>query len=90
MKAEETITKSPSPFTCPDCQGTLFRMSRGKLFWFECRVGHKYSVSSMVDAQADATERLLWGAIKALEEQAEYNSNMSEWSKDDPAAAKRF
>ena len=90
MSAQETITKSPSPFTCPDCQGTLFEMKSGKLMWFQCRVGHSYSIEILVDAQDDSVERLLWGAVKALEEQSEYIARMAEWSGDDSDVAKRY
>jgi two-component system chemotaxis response regulator CheB len=91
MSAQEQMaTKSPSPFTCPDCQGVLFEIRRRNVWWFECRVGHTYSAESMVDGQADNVERLLWGAVKGLEEQAEYSSRMAAWEKDNPARAKRY
>ena len=60
----------PSMFTCPDCQGTLFEITEGADIRFRCRVGHAYSVESMEKAQADAAERALWSALRALEERA--------------------
>ena len=67
----------PSVFTCPDCQGTLFIVRQGKLIQFRCRIGHLYSPESMLEAQDDNVERLMWSAIRALEEQSEYISNMA-------------
>jgi two-component system chemotaxis response regulator CheB len=57
----------PSPFTCPECSGTLWEIG-GDAPQFRCRVGHSYSVSSLVDAQDDALERAIWAAVRSLEE----------------------
>src|SRR5262249_55261268 len=35
---------------------------------WECRVGHRYSPTSLVDAQAEDIEAALWAAIRALED----------------------
>jgi two-component system, chemotaxis family, protein-glutamate methylesterase/glutaminase len=88
MTATDKATKAPSPFTCPECQGTLFEMKQGELLWFQCRVGHAYSVETLVDGQDDTVERLLWGAVKALEEQAEYRARLAESSSDNSPTAK--
>jgi two-component system chemotaxis response regulator CheB len=61
----------PSAFTCPDCQGTLFEIDEGGAVRFRCRVGHAYSADAMDKAQAEAAERALWSALRALEERAE-------------------
>ena len=62
----------PSVFTCPDCQGTLFEIHANGILQFRCRTGHTYSPLSMLEAQDDNVERLMWSAIRALSEQAEY------------------
>lgn len=67
----------PSSFTCPDCQGTLFLVSENDFTRFRCRIGHLYSPENMFEAQSDNVERLLWSARRALEEQAEYTSQMA-------------
>jgi two-component system chemotaxis response regulator CheB len=67
----------PSVFTCPDCQGTLFIVRQGDLVRFRCRIGHLYSPESMMEAQNDNVERLMWSATRALEEQAEYIQQMA-------------
>jgi len=68
----------PSVFTCPDCQGTLFVARQENVILFRCRVGHAYSPESMLESQEENVERLLWSAARALEEQAEYISQMAE------------
>lgn len=69
--------QTPSPFTCPDCQGTLFLVRDHELMRFRCRIGHLYSPESMLDAQTDNVERLLWSATRALEEHAEYTGQLA-------------
>lgn len=68
----------PSVFTCPDCSGTLFIIQDGNLVQFRCRIGHIYSPESMLEAQDENVERLMWSATRALEEQSEYIKQMSE------------
>jgi two-component system chemotaxis response regulator CheB len=72
----------PSVFTCPDCQGTLFVVRQENVIRFRCRVGHSYSPESMLESQDENVERLMWSAARALEEQAEYISQMVEQLSD--------
>ncbi len=60
----------PSAFSCPDCGGVLWEMQEGELLRFRCRVGHAYSVGSVIAAQAEEADRALWIALKIIEEQA--------------------
>jgi two-component system chemotaxis response regulator CheB len=66
-----------SVFTCPDCQGTLFLLDSNGVIRYRCRVGHIYSPESMLEAQDDNVERLMWSAVRSLFEQAEYVAQMS-------------
>jgi two-component system chemotaxis response regulator CheB len=61
---------NPTPYSCPDCNGTLWEMQDGNLLRYRCRVGHAYTAASMVEAQAQAVERALWEAVRVLEESA--------------------
>ena len=67
---DEHKVGAPSAFSCPDCGGVLWEMPDGDLLRFRCRVGHAFSVESMVSAQADEIEAALWAALKTLEESA--------------------
>ena len=61
---------NPSAFSCPECGGVLWEVHDGELLRFRCRVGHAYSVDSVIAAQSEEAERALWIALKIIEEQA--------------------
>jgi len=62
----------PSPFTCPECNGSLWEVQDGQAVRYTCRVGHSYSEDAMVVEQGSAVEAALWAALEALEERAEF------------------
>jgi len=59
---------TPSAFSCPECGGVLWEIQDGELARFRCRVGHAYSIESMMAAQSERVEEALWAALKTLEE----------------------
>jgi two-component system chemotaxis response regulator CheB len=63
---------APSPFTCPECNGSLWEIKDGQAVRYTCRVGHSYSEDAMVVEQGSAVEAALWAALEALEERAEF------------------
>lgn len=75
--ADDAHSRTPSSFTCPDCQGTLFLVRDQDFVRFRCRVGHLYSPESMLEAQSENVERLMWAAARSLEEHAEYTRQMA-------------
>lgn len=62
----------PSPFTCPECSGSLWEVTDGEVLRYRCRVGHSYSEDAMVIEQGTAVEAALWSALEALDERAEF------------------
>jgi two-component system chemotaxis response regulator CheB len=74
--AEEQIGK-PSVFSCPDCGGVLWEIQDGDLLRFRCRVGHAFSVESVLAGQDDALEDALWTALKTLEESADLSRRLA-------------
>jgi two-component system, chemotaxis family, protein-glutamate methylesterase/glutaminase len=38
----------PSTYTCPECHGSLWEVHDGEILRFQCRVGHRYSVNTLV------------------------------------------
>src|SRR5437667_6793313 len=76
-EADTTIMNSeahvgmPSAFSCPECGGVLWEIQDGELLRFRCRVGHGFSIESMMDEQAEILESALWVAMKILQESAE-------------------
>lgn len=59
-------------FVCPDCQGPLsqVRAPEEKMVRFRCHIGHAYSVMSLLAAQTQAREQLLWTVVRTLEDEA--------------------
>ncbi len=68
---------TPSAFSCPECGGVLWELQNGDLLRFRCRVGHAFSVESVLDAQSEQLEAALWMALKTLEEQASLSNRMA-------------
>jgi two-component system, chemotaxis family, protein-glutamate methylesterase/glutaminase len=61
---------TPSVISCPGCGGVLREVHDGNLLRFRCRVGHAFSVDSVLAGQNEAVEEALWSALKTLEESA--------------------
>ena len=61
----------PSPFTCPDCGGSLWELKEGSLVRYRCHVGHSFSADSLANAQNEKLEETLWSALRAIEETIE-------------------
>jgi two-component system chemotaxis response regulator CheB len=66
----EEIASQPSPFTCPECKGVLWQIDDPDLRRFRCRVGHGYSLESLLADEDNAVEAALWAAVRTLEERA--------------------
>lgn len=77
---------------CPECGGVLTeRTDAGGLQW-ECRVGHRYSPDTLIDAQADDVEGALWAAIRALADRGALLERMAQQAeqRSQPRSAHRF
>jgi two-component system chemotaxis response regulator CheB len=70
-----------SVFSCPECHGTLWEVDEGGLLRFRCRVGHVYSVDSMIASQTDSVDRALWVALRSLEERAALTQKLANRAK---------
>lgn len=67
-----------SAFACPDCHGTLWELSDADVVRYRCRVGHAYSVDSLLAGQGRALEDALWIALRSLEEKAALHRRLIE------------
>ena len=47
---------------CPECGGVLSERTEAGMLQWECRVGHRYSPDTLIDAQAESVEGALWAA----------------------------
>jgi two-component system chemotaxis response regulator CheB len=55
---------------CPICSGVLTEAQPGVFQHFRCHVGHAFTLESLVREQSEEMERVLWAAVRALEESA--------------------
>jgi two-component system chemotaxis response regulator CheB len=79
-------------FSCPDCGGTLWETESGGTASYRCRVGHAYTLNSLVARHGDSVERALWTAYRALEERAAMSRRIARRLADRnrPDSASRF
>jgi two-component system, chemotaxis family, protein-glutamate methylesterase/glutaminase len=73
----EVQVGKPSGYTCPECNGGLWEIDDGPLVRYRCRVGHAYSMDSLVAAYGDSVEAALWAALRALEENAAFADRLA-------------
>jgi two-component system, chemotaxis family, protein-glutamate methylesterase/glutaminase len=73
---------TPSVFSCPECGGVLWEIQDGELARFRCRVGHAYSIESMMAAQSEGVEEALWAALKTLEESASLSRRLEDQARE--------
>lgn len=77
---------------CPECGGVLTERAEAGVLQWECRVGHRYSPDTLIDAQADDVEGALWAAIRALADRAALLQRMAQQAekRGQPRSARRF
>jgi two-component system chemotaxis response regulator CheB len=64
---------------CPICEGVLTEAHPGVFQHFRCHVGHSFTLESLVREQSEEMERVLWAAIRALEESAALAARVSKY-----------
>jgi two-component system chemotaxis response regulator CheB len=77
MKAQDSLG-TPSRFTCPECQGTLWEIVDGSLLRFRCHVGHASTGEAVLAKQAGEVEQMLWSLLRMHQERAELARRMAE------------
>ncbi len=73
--------------TCPECGGGMAEVDLPKISYFRCHVGHQFSPQTLAAAQAEASEKKLWSAVAALEEQAAVLRYLQERMPGQPAVS---
>ncbi|MCA1779787.1 MAG: chemotaxis protein CheB [Xanthomonadaceae bacterium] len=57
-----------TPFTCPECHGTLMKVTEGKLSRFRCHTGHAYSDNALLEAVMESSGLMMWQIVRSMEE----------------------
>lgn len=66
-----------TPFTCPDCGGTLWQAATNGILSFRCHVGHAWSWEALVGNKSDELETALWASVRLLVERATLNRQIA-------------
>jgi two-component system, chemotaxis family, protein-glutamate methylesterase/glutaminase len=74
---------------CPICEGVLTEAQPGVFQHFRCHVGHAFSLESLVREQGEEMERVLWAAVRALEESSAFAQRLSHTERN-PQLRRRF
>ncbi|MGF6367590.1 two-component system chemotaxis response regulator CheB [Paraburkholderia sp. RAU6.4a] len=67
---------TPSTFTCPECNGTLWRMTGSRVMRYRCHTGHAYSAASLGDGRMTDAEDSLRKALRALREREMFSREL--------------
>jgi len=65
-----------TPFTCPDCGGTLVKVENDDVPRYRCYTGHTFTEKILENEQIKAVEESLWVAIRLMEERKNLLSTM--------------
>jgi len=57
-----------SPYTCPECHGTLVQLREGPPGRFRCHTGHAFSINGLLAAIDESIDSTLWSTVRVLEE----------------------
>lgn len=65
-----------TPFTCPDCGGTLVQVTNDDVSRYRCYTGHTFTEKILENEQVKAVEESIWVAIRLMEERKNLLSTM--------------
>lgn len=77
MKIDDRLG-SPSRFTCPECNGSLWEVADGPLLRYRCHVGHAYTDDTVLASQTEEIDRLLGTLLRSHQERAALAQRMSD------------
>ena len=77
----------PSMFACPECNGVLWEVTESGILHFHCRIGHGFSLGSLLAEQDKAIEDSMWVALRALEENIHMRRKLAQRMAQHPGAA---
>jgi two-component system chemotaxis response regulator CheB len=87
MATEEQLG-TKSPFTCPECNGSLWAINDGEFIRYRCHMGHAYTGEAMLEAQSDDIERLLWDVMRTHRDRANLARRLAQRERSNEMAAR--
>jgi two-component system chemotaxis response regulator CheB len=69
MKTEETLGDL-SPFSCPECQGSLWEIHDGSMLRYRCHIGHAYTAEAALAARDAEIDKILQQLLRSHQERA--------------------
>jgi two-component system chemotaxis response regulator CheB len=57
-----------TPFTCPECRGSLVKITEGNLLRFRCHTGHGFSAAAMLEGLTETINDLIWQTTRGVQE----------------------
>lgn len=66
-----------TPFSCPDCGGTLLKLTNDPVTRYRCYTGHAFTEKTLESEQIKGLEESLWVAIRMMEERKNLLNSMS-------------
>lgn len=77
MATSQTKIGKLSPFSCPECGGSLWEVAEGNLLRYRCHIGHGYTADTMLAAENDRVEELLSTLLRTHRDRAELVRRMA-------------
>ena len=78
---------TPSTFTCPECQGTLWELTDQQPQRFRCHTGHSFTAPILGELQHEKAEDAIWAAVRALQEKEQLFLSLAAKAAGDEATA---
>lgn len=76
MAVEEKLS-SLSPFTCPECNGSLWEIEDGGLLRYRCHIGHGFTAEAVLSAQNEEINRIVEVFRRAQQERAHLSRRLA-------------
>ena len=91
MELEEKLG-ALSPFTCPECNGTLWEISDGSMLRYRCHVGHAFTAETVLTGRAAEVDKMLESLLRSHRERAALVRRLAkqERSLNNESLAKQF
>jgi two-component system chemotaxis response regulator CheB len=65
-------------FSCPDCGGVLWQITKDNISEYRCHVGHSFSERHLIIKKGETLETTLWVSVRILEERKNIFLKMKE------------